>query len=75
MGLKQVFQQNPDRRYIMFGGGARQHFRQPQRWLASQGKRCWSFRLTRRPADRHFPTGHLWQGAGQDHGQPVGARD
>ena len=47
MGLKQVFQQNPDRRYIMFGGkgglGKTTFSAATAYWLASQGKKVLVF--------------------------------
>jgi arsenite-transporting ATPase len=47
MGLKEVFQQNPDRRYIMFGGkgglGKTTFSAATAYWLASQGKKVLVF--------------------------------
>jgi arsenite-transporting ATPase len=47
MGLKQVFQQNPNRRYIMFGGkgglGKTTFSAATAYWLASQGKKVLVF--------------------------------
>jgi arsenite-transporting ATPase len=47
MGLRQVFEQNPDRRYIMFGGkgglGKTTFSAATAYWLASQGKRVLVF--------------------------------
>jgi arsenite-transporting ATPase len=47
MGLKEVFQQNPDRRYIMFGGkgglGKTTFSAATAWWLASQGKKVLVF--------------------------------
>ena len=47
MGLKEVFEQNPDRRYIMFGGkgglGKTTFSAATAYWLASQGKKVLVF--------------------------------
>src|SRR5262250_2780572 len=47
MGLREVFQQNPDRRYIMFGGkgglGKTTFSAATAYWLANQGKRVLVF--------------------------------
>jgi arsenite-transporting ATPase len=47
MGLKEVFQQNPDRRYVMFGGkgglGKTTFSAATAWWLASQGKKVLVF--------------------------------
>ena len=47
MGMKEVFQQNPDRRYIMFGGkgglGKTTFSAATAYWLASQGKKVLVF--------------------------------
>ena len=80
MSLKQIFEEHPERRYIMFGGkgglGKTTFSAATAYWLASAGQEgAGLFRRSAGQPVRYLPEGYLRQGPGEDHGKPVGAGD